>query len=72
MRVSGIKGCQKIDHGGQVHTQDDGVPLNGPAMMLRDNMSIVLNTHVPSSVLKKKHNASCYHWVEEKQLQQRC
>jgi hypothetical protein len=30
-----------------------GVSLNGPALMLGDNMSVVLNNTVPSSVLKK-------------------
>jgi hypothetical protein len=34
-----------------------GVDLDGPTLMLGDNMSVVLNTSVPSSVLKKKHNA---------------
>jgi hypothetical protein len=38
-----------------------GVALDGPALMLGDNMSVVLNTTVPSSVLKKKHNAIAYH-----------
>ena len=33
--------------------------------MLGDNMSVVLNTSVPSSVLKKKHNAIAYHRVQE-------
>jgi hypothetical protein len=33
--------------------------------MLGDNMSVVLNTSVPSSVLKKKHNAIAYHRVRE-------
>ena len=42
-----------------------GVPLDGPALMLGDNMSVVLNTTVPSSVLKKKHNAIAYHRVRE-------
>ena len=28
-------------------------------------MSVVLNTSVPSSVLKKKHNAIAYHCVRE-------
>jgi hypothetical protein len=37
-----------------------GVALDGPALMLGDNMSVVLNTTVPSSVLKKKHNAIAY------------
>jgi hypothetical protein len=42
-----------------------GVALDGPALMLSDNMSVVLNTTVPSSVLKKKHNAIAYHRVRE-------
>jgi hypothetical protein len=33
--------------------------------MLGDNMSVVLNTSVPSSALKKKHNAIAYHRVRE-------
>jgi hypothetical protein len=41
------------------------VGLGGPALMLGDNMSVVLNTTVPSSVLKKKHNAIAYHRVIE-------
>ena len=28
-------------------------------------MSVVLNTTIPASVLKKKHNAICYHRVRE-------
>jgi hypothetical protein len=42
-----------------------GVALDGPALILGDNMSVVLNTTVPSSVLKKKHNAIAYHRVRE-------
>ena len=42
-----------------------GVPIDGPALMLGDNMSVVLNTTVPSSVLKKKHLGICYHRVRE-------
>ena len=42
-----------------------GVPLDGPALLLGDNQSVVLNTTVPSSVLKKKHNAVAYHRVRE-------
>jgi hypothetical protein len=38
-----------------------GVALDGPALMLGDNMSVVLNTSVPSSVLKKKHHEIAYH-----------
>ena len=42
-----------------------GVPLDGPALMLGDNMSVVVNTTLPSSVLKKKHCAIGYHCVRE-------
>jgi hypothetical protein len=42
-----------------------GVDLEGPALMLGDNMSVVLNTSVPSSVLKKKHYTIAYHCVQE-------
>jgi hypothetical protein len=38
-----------------------GATLDELALMLGDNMSVVLNTTVPSSVLKKKHNAIVYH-----------
>jgi hypothetical protein len=36
-----------------------GVALDGIALMLGDNMSVVLNTTFPSSVLKKKHKCNC-------------
>ena len=45
--------------------QSLGVALDGPALMLGDNMSVVLNTSVPSSVLKKKHNAIAYQCVHK-------
>jgi hypothetical protein len=39
------------------------VALDGPELMLRDNMSVVLNTAVPSSILKKKNNVIACHQV---------
>jgi hypothetical protein len=42
-----------------------GAALDGPELMLGDNMSVVLNTTVASIVLKKKHNAIAYHRVRE-------
>jgi hypothetical protein len=42
-----------------------GVALDGPALMLGDKMSVFLNTSVPSSVLKNKHDAIAYHRVRE-------
>ena len=42
-----------------------GVPVDGPSLMLGDNNSVVLNTSVPSLILKKKHHACAYHQVHE-------
>ena len=41
------------------------VPVDGPSLMLGDNNGVVLNTSIPSSVLKKKHHACAYHQVRE-------
>jgi Reverse transcriptase (RNA-dependent DNA polymerase) len=42
-----------------------GVPIDGPAILCGDNQSVILNTTVPSSQLKKKHNAIAYHRIRE-------
>jgi hypothetical protein len=36
-----------------------------PTLMFGDNLSMVLNTSVSSSVLKKKHNVVVYHHVQQ-------
>jgi hypothetical protein len=42
-----------------------GVPLEGPANVLSVNQAVILNSTVPSSTLRCKHNAICYHRVRE-------
>ena len=42
-----------------------GVSIDGSILLLGDNKSVVLNTTIPSSALKKKHNAIAYHRVRE-------
>ena len=42
-----------------------GVEVDGPCMLFGDNNSVILNTTIPSSMLKKKHNAIAYHRVRE-------
>ena len=42
-----------------------GTPIEGPSPMLGDNKSMVDNCRLPSSTLKKKHNAIAYHRVRE-------
>ena len=42
-----------------------GVAIDGPTTLLVDNEAVVKNTTLPSSTLKKKHNAIAYHKVRE-------
>jgi len=42
-----------------------GIPIKGASQVLCDIKSVVLSTSLPSSALKKKHNALAYHWVRE-------
>ena len=42
-----------------------GVKLEKETMLVGDNMSVILNTTIPSSSLKKKHLACSYHRVRE-------
>ena len=42
-----------------------GIPVEQTSLLLGNNLSVVLNTTIPSSVLKKKHNAIAYHRVRE-------
>jgi hypothetical protein len=42
-----------------------GLEVDGPAMMFGNNKSVVINTSMPLSQLKKKHNSVAYHRVCE-------
>jgi hypothetical protein len=42
-----------------------GVPIDTPAYVFGDNMSVIHNTQRPESTLKKKSNSICYHAVRE-------
>ena len=42
-----------------------GITIEGPSVLLVDNEAVVKNTTLPSSTLKKKHNAIAYHKVRE-------
>ena len=39
-----------------------GVPINGPAYVYGDNMSVIHNTQRPKSMLRKKSNSVCCHY----------
>ena len=42
-----------------------GVPVHEPAMLLGDNESVIMSSTLPSSKIKKKHNACAYHRIRE-------
>ena len=42
-----------------------GVPLDGSSMLFGDNQSMIMNTTVPGSALKKRHSAVAYHQIRE-------
>jgi len=42
-----------------------GVNVTGPSVLLMDNEAVVKNSTLPSSTLKKKHNAIAYHKIRE-------
>jgi hypothetical protein len=42
-----------------------GFSLDGPANLFGDNQSVILNTTIPSSQLKKKIHACAYHRIRE-------
>jgi hypothetical protein len=48
-----------------VKLQMMGVALDGPANVFCDNNSVVINSSVPESTLKKKHVSFCYHSTRE-------
>ena len=42
-----------------------GIPIDVPAQVYGDNNAVVLNSSVPESTLKKKHNSVNYNYVRE-------
>ena len=42
-----------------------GIPVEGPALIYGDNQSVLANTTIPDSTLKKKSQSIAYHFVRE-------
>jgi hypothetical protein len=42
-----------------------GAPIDGPAHVFCNHKSVVTNSTIPTSTLKKKHNSIAYHRVRE-------
>ena len=42
-----------------------GIPVDEPAFVFGDNKSVLANTAVPGSTIKKKMNSLSYHFIRE-------
>ena len=42
-----------------------GIPVIGPSLIHGDNQSVLANTTIPDSTLKKKSQSIAYHFVRE-------
>ena len=42
-----------------------GIPVEEPALIFGDNQSVLANTTIPESKLKKKTQSIAYHFVQE-------
>ncbi len=42
-----------------------GIPCEGPAYIFGDNQSVLFNTSIPDSTLKKKSQSIAYHFIRE-------
>lgn len=60
-----MKQCCEYVRGLRYKLRMMGVPVNNSAFIYGDNQSVLWNTTVPDSILKKKSSAVAYHFVRE-------
>ena len=60
-----MKQCCEYLRGLRYKLRMMGIPVSGPAFIFGDNKSVLANSSLPESVLKKKSNSIAYHFVRE-------
>ena len=60
-----MKQCCEYLRGLRYKLRMMGIPVDGPAYIYGDNQSVLANTTVPESTLKKKSQSIAYHFVRE-------
>jgi hypothetical protein len=60
-----MKQCCEYLRGLRYKLRMMGIPCEGPAYIQGDNQSVLANTTIPDSTLKKKSQSICYHYVRE-------
>ena len=60
-----MKQCTEYVRGLRYKLRMMGIPCEGPAFIYGDNQSVLFNTTIPESTLKKKTQSIAYHFVRE-------
>ena len=60
-----MKQCCEYLRGLRYKLRMMGIPVTNPAFIFGDNQSVLWNTTVPDSTLKKKSSSVAYHFVRE-------
>ena len=60
-----MKQCTEYIRGLRYKLRMMGIPCEGPAFVYGDNQSVLANTTIPDSTLKKKSQSIAYHFVRE-------
>ena len=60
-----MKQCCEYLRGLRYKLRMFGIPVNGPSYIYGDNMSVLYNSSLPDSTLKKKSQSIAYHFVRE-------
>ena len=60
-----MKQCCEYIRGLRYKLRMIGIPCELPAFIQGDNQSVLVNTTIPDSTLKKKSQSICYHFVRE-------
>ena len=60
-----MKQCCEYLRGLRYKLRMMGIPVTGPAYIYGDNQSVLANTTIPDSTLKKKSQSIAYHLVRE-------
>ena len=60
-----MKQCYEYIHGLRYKLRMMGIPVEGPTCIYGDNLSVLANTTIPDSTLKKKSQSIACHFVCE-------
>ena len=60
-----MKQCCEYLRGLRYKLRMMGIPVNGPAYIRGDNKSVLANSSIPDSTLKKKSQSIVYHFIRE-------